>query len=134
MPEATPPADGRMSWSDAVAGPFAATTCLWQDLDGLHVEAAPELPPRTSHLWGWTATGRMVRVRLDGDTAYVATCEPTAGQRTEPWNPEYGRVLGAARQPTVRPHLGKRYVQVIVDGIADGAGPITFIRPANGRA
>ena len=133
MTETAPPTDGRMPWSATLAGPLAGATCLWQDLDGLHVTAPPEQPPPTSHLWGWTATGRMVRLRLDGDTAYVATCEPTAGERTEPWDANYGRVSAAAQHPTGGTHVGTRYVQVIVDGIADGAGPITFIRPADAR-
>ena len=58
-----------MSWAQAVAGPLAGATCLWQDLDGLHVETAPPSPPPTSILWGWLARTRLVRARLDGGTA-----------------------------------------------------------------
>jgi hypothetical protein len=133
MTDPAQPTCGRMPWSAALAGPLAGTTCLWQDLDGLHVAAPPEQPPPTSHLWGWTDGGRMVRLRLDGGTAYVAVCEPTPGERTEPWPRDYGRVQAAARHPTGGSHVGTRYLQVIVDGITDGVQPVTFIRPADAR-
>jgi hypothetical protein len=124
-----PTASGRMTWSAALTGPLAGATCLWQDLDGLHVEAPPQQPPPTSHLWAWTTTGRMHRLRLDGNTAYLATCQPATGEPTEAWPPDYGRVQAATHRPGGS-QVGTRYIQVIIDGIADDAPPITFIRPA----
>ena len=71
------PASGRMTWAQAVAGPLAEATCLWQDLDGLHVSVAPDVPPPTSILWGWRPDSWLVRARLDGDTAFVAVHDGT---------------------------------------------------------
>jgi hypothetical protein len=66
---------GRMTWAAAVSGPLAGCTCLWQDLDGLHVEPPPPDAPPTSILWGWRGESVLARVRLDGDTAYVAVLD-----------------------------------------------------------
>lgn len=137
---------GRMTWASAVAGPLAGCTCLWQDLDGLHVEPPPLDAPPTSILWGWRGGGFLVRARLDGDTAYVAAVadvtalDPADGSVapvvTVPWSPDDGRVaaaVGAAdagRGPLPGAGgvgVGAQYEQVIVGGIV--TGPITFIRP-----
>ena len=48
----TVPDSGRMTWAEAVAGPLAGATCLWQDLDGLQVQPAPPAVPYTSRLVG----------------------------------------------------------------------------------
>ena len=131
---------GRMSWADAVAGPLAGATCLWQDLDGLHVETAPQAAPPTSILWGWLDRTRLVRARLDGGTAFVAVLDCTDGgkppgaARTLPWSPGDGRVE-ASRGRGPDGHgggVGAVYEQVVVDGTSDGTGPVTFIRPAPG--
>ena len=74
--EPSGPAAGKMTWAQALTGPLAETTCLWQDLDGLHVEPAPASPPPTSLIWGWCGRDHLVRLRLDGDTAYVAVHGP----------------------------------------------------------
>lgn len=123
---------GRMSWAAAVAGPLAGCTCLWQDLDGLHVEPPPADAPPASILWGWRGDSLLVRVRLDGDTAYVAVHDPAASGLTSvvPWSPSDGRVAASAgRGPgPERGGVGARYEQVIVGGV--GSGPVTFVRPA----
>jgi hypothetical protein len=123
---------GRMSWAEATAGPLAGATCLWQDLDGLHVEAAPSAAPPTSILWAWRADSLLVRVRLDKQTAYVAVHDPVSQQpvRTVPWSPEDGRVAGSAgRGPDpAGDGTGATYEQVVID--TDGGGPVTFVRPA----
>lgn len=120
-----------MTWAEAVAGPLAGATCLWQDLDGLHVERAPSAVPPTSILWGWRRDAWLVRLRLDGETAYVAVHDPTmqAPVRTEPWSLSDGRVAASAgRGPAAGDGgVGARYEQVVVD--ADGSGPVTFVRP-----
>jgi hypothetical protein len=125
-------AGGRMCWAEAVAGPLADATCLWQDLDGLHVEAAPSTPPPTSILWAWRGDWLLVRVRLNGQKAYVAVHDPAVQQpvRTVPWSPQDGRVAGSAGHgpDPVDGGTGATYEQVVID--ADGGGPVTFVRPA----
>lgn len=125
---------GRMTWSAAVSGPLAGCTCLWQDLDGLHVKPAPSEPPPTSILWGWRGESVLVRVRLDGGTAYVAVHHLGASdmEATVPWAPTDGRVA-AARKPkraddgVAHGGVGARYEQILVGGV--DFGPITFVRP-----
>jgi hypothetical protein len=125
-------AGGRMSWAEATTGPLAAAMCLWQDLDGLHVEAAPAAAPPTSILWAWRGDSMLVRVRLDGQTAYVAVHDPEVQQpvRTVPWSPDDRRVAGSAGHGPgpAGGGTGATYEQVVVD--ADGGGPVTFVRPA----
>jgi hypothetical protein len=122
-----------MSWAQAAVGPLRGATCLWQDLHGLHVERAPEIAPPTSVLWGWLEGVRLVRVRLDDQTAFVAvlTGADIHGTRALPWSPSDGRVASAqGRGPDARDGgVGAAYEQVIVDGIDDRTGPVTFIRP-----
>jgi hypothetical protein len=132
------------TWAEVIAGPLAGATCLWQDLDGLCVSVAPADVPPTSILWGWRADGWLVRVRLDGDAAFVAELGPTeiseagGAVRTVSWDVRAdgrgdARVAGV-RAPGVPPGLGPgaEYEQVVVNGIEDGVGPITFVRPARG--
>ncbi|HUY47575.1 MAG TPA: hypothetical protein VMV92_17880 [Streptosporangiaceae bacterium] len=151
------PACGKMTWAQAVSGPLAGATCLWQDLDGLHVEPAPAAPPPASLMWGWRGHDHLVRLRLDGDTAYVAVHSPVnppsahaaaasrdvaggaagggpgAARRTLPWALGDGRVAASrGRGPAAQAGgAGAVYEQIVVDGIAGGAGPITFVRPVN---
>lgn len=124
---------GRMRWTEAAAGPLADATCLWQDLDGLHVEAAPSVAPPTSILWAWHGDSLLARVRLDGQTAYVAVHDPAVQHpvRTVAWSPGDGRVAGSAgRGPDLAGGgTGATYEQVVID--TDGGGPVTFVRPAN---
>jgi hypothetical protein len=117
---------GRMTWAGAVAGPLAGATCLWQDLDGLHVEAAPATAPLTSIVWGWR-DDLLIRVRLDGETAFVAVHEPGQMTRVVPWDPGDGRIA-AVRGPGAS-RVGEEFEQVVVEPGADGFGPVTFIRP-----
>jgi hypothetical protein len=136
---------GQMTWTEAVSGPFAGCTCLWQDLDGLHVEVPPLDAPPTSIIWGWRGSSFLVRGRLDRDTAYVAVADdvtaldpdigPVLTAHTVPWALDDGRMaaaVGAAdagRGPgRERWGVGARYEQIIVGGIE--TGPITFVRPA----
>jgi hypothetical protein len=131
-----------MTWAEALSGPLAGCTCLWQDLDGLHVGPPTLDAPPTSILWGWDSGSSLIRARLDGDTAYVAvldltTADPESGSAvaTVPWALGDGRVAaavhaaGAGRGPgRARGGVGATYEQVIVGGIE--TGPITFVRPA----
>jgi hypothetical protein len=131
---------GRMTWAEAAFGPLAGCACLWQDLDGLHVEPPPADAPPTSILWGWRGDSVLVRARLDGDVAYIAMLDETAvgtdtvRVTTIPWAPNDGRVaaavavVDAGRGPGPgRGGVGTRYEQVVVGGI--GTGPVTFVRP-----
>ena len=118
-----------MTWLEAVSGPLAGCTCLWQDLDGLHVEPAPSQAPPTSILWGWRGGSALARVRLDADTAYVAVHDPAASGMvaTVPWAPADGRVAAARGPAPADGGVGARYEQIIISGT--GSGPITFVRP-----
>lgn len=117
-----------MSWRDAVAGPLSGATCLWQDLDGVHRAAAPANAPHTSIVWAWTGSGRMIRLRLDGQTAYVASCDAAAtGHPIIPWSPQDGRVH-AIRPPEAVAYLEPMRA-IVVDDVGEGAGPITFLHP-----
>jgi hypothetical protein len=118
-----------MTWPEAVAGPLADCVCLWQDLDGLHVEPAPAEVPPTSILWGWRGESVLVRVRLDVDTAYVAVHQPTGPDMvaTVPWAVTDGRVAAARGVERADGGVGARYEQVVVGGI--DSGPVTFVRP-----
>jgi hypothetical protein len=145
-----------MSWAQAVTGPLAGATCLWQDLDGLHVEPAPAEPPPASLVWGWHGPGLLVRLRLDGDTAYVAVHDPSArpagpgvaegngpsrksreepgsSRPTLPWSAGDHRIAASrGRGPSAEAGgPGAAYEQIVVDGIAEGVGPITFVRPVS---
>lgn len=130
------PRDGRMTWAEAVAGPLGGATCLWQDLDGLHVAPAPAAPPPTSILWAWRGDSLLVRLRLDGQIAYVAVHYPSVQApgctpvETVPWSRNDGRVAASVLTgpDAADGGTGARYEQVIVDN--DGSGPITFVRPA----
>jgi len=131
------PPSGRMSWTEAAAGPLAGATCLWQDLDGLHASPAPQAPPLTSILWAWRPDSWLVRARLDGDIAFVAVHDGAGLIRTVPWDVGDGHSAGDLRVAASHgrgpaPDLGgtgAAYEQVVVEGIGDGVGPITFLRP-----
>lgn len=124
-----------MSWAEAAREPLAGMTCLWQDLDGLHVEAAPAQAPPTSILWGWDAGTRMARVRLDGQTAYVDVCD--ASKETlvaaHPWNVDQDggdrRVAASRGRGPAKESggAGAEYEQVVTGH----AAPVTFIRPVS---
>ena len=130
------------TWAEVVAGPLAGATCLWQDLDGLHESGPPAGAPPTSIVWGWRADGWLVRVRLDGEAAFVAELGPgklsEAGgaRRTVRWHVRADGLGDAraaeARAPEVLPELGSgaQYEQVVINATGEGVGPIAFIRPA----
>ena len=129
------PAAGKMPWADAVAGPLEGVTCLWQDLDGLHVEPPPAEPPPTSVLWGWRGDGYLVRVRLDGGIAFVGVHDAagpagpgTSGSAVLPWAAGDHRVDASQdRGPAAEDGgVGAAYEQIVVDGIGAGAWPGHF--------
>lgn len=132
------PERGRIRWAQALDGPLAGVTCLWQDLDGLHVQPAPTAPPSTSLLWGWRQDGYLVRIRLDGETAYIAThhaADPSTARpptKMLPWALNDDRIAAShGRGPALSGGgTGATYEQITIDGIEDDTGPITFLRPA----
>jgi hypothetical protein len=145
------PVCGKMTWPEAAAGPLSGATCLWQDLDGLHVEPAPAQPPPASLIWAWRGHDHLVRLRLDGGTAYVAVHQPSAEppgataagsatgaaaypRRTLAWAEADLRVAARRGPSAAHGGPGAAYEQIVVDGITDGAGPITFLRPVVGPA
>jgi hypothetical protein len=80
-------------------------------------------------------------VRLDGNVVFVAVHDGSGagGLPATPWNAGDGGSAGDLRVAASRGRgpsvdlggAGAAYEQVIVDGIADGTGPITFLRPVN---
>lgn len=121
---------GAMSWTEAVTTHLGTSMCLWQDLDGLHIEPAPTDPPPTSILWAWAEQGAMTRVRLDQETAYVARCDHAHTGRVLPWAAEDGRVHSVRPAAKSTADLGFELEVVVLDGVGSGTGPITFMRPA----
>jgi hypothetical protein len=130
---------GRMPWRAAIEEHLRDAHCLWQDLDGLHLSGVPAEAPHTTLLHAWTAA-RLVRVRLDRDSegvwAHVAVVDrPPAAERlrhaeVRPWQEHDGRIAGFHRQREAEPEraaLPASLRSVVVDGIGDGAGPVTFI-------
>ena len=116
-----------MAWTEALDGPLAGATCLWQDLDGLHIEPAPAVAPLTSIVWGWRED-LLTRIRLDGQDAFVAVREPGQLTATLRWDiAGDGRVAGL-RGPGAS-HAGEAFEQVVAEPAAEGLGPVTFIRP-----
>jgi hypothetical protein len=122
---------GIKPWDQAVSAHLPGWTCLWQDLDGLHVAAPPAAAPPTSVLWAWSGDGAMARLRLDGDTVHVALCAADVPvTAVEPWTPTDGRVRAVRFAPDTTAGLQLRLEQAVVAGVDCEAGPITFLRPA----
>ena len=137
--EMSDPLSGKMPWAQALAGPLDGVTCHWQDLDGLHVESAPVDPPPTSVLWGWRGDSYLVRARIGGGTAFVAVQDAPGtasagldGSPALPWAAGDDRIAAShGRGPAAQAGgVGATYEQIVIDGIGDGAGPVTFLRPA----
>lgn len=131
------PQAGRMPWTDAAAGPLAGATCLWQDLDGVHVETAPAAPPPTSVLWAWRDDDYLIRARLDDGYAFVAVHRAGGDAvRLLGWEPDDHRVdARRGHGPGAEDGgLGAGYEQIVVDGTGDAVGPVTFLRPVRGGA
>lgn len=78
-------AGGRMPWQEAREQHLEGYLCFWQDLDGAHIEQSPQDPPLTSVMWGWPKVGNgpLIRLRLDGATAYLAFYQPAPEDRGE---------------------------------------------------
>ena len=130
---------GRVPWAEAVREYLRDAQCLWQDLDGVSLSAAPPAAPHTSLVHAWTAT-ELVRVRVDRDVdgvwAHVAAIprpqDEGASQVVRPWQPHDGRVAGFHRRQQTRSSSERTPVpeslrSVVADGIDEGVGPITFV-------
>lgn len=134
------------TWAAALQGPLAGATCLWQDLDGIHREPAPDTAPPTHVVWAWTDDA-MVRVRLDGEEVFLARLSwPLSPADPAPRISVIHRLPWAGddkRVAAVRPAgdhtdvLATRWIVVRDDGLSSAAGEparsvgaITFLRPA----
>ena len=122
-------------WPSVVVELVAASaTALWQDLDGIHVEAPPTGAPPTSILWAWSRD-TLWRLRLDGGVVFGSRLDMASGavvvrgRATLAWVADDQRIAAhlAGRGPRIDTH---RFEEFVVDGIAEGAGPITFLRSA----
>jgi hypothetical protein len=129
----------RTTWSDARTTELTEATCLWQDLDGLHLAPPPATPPHTSILWAWTPTGTLLRLRIDDNTVHLAQWEGAGDVETVPWSADQTvdeqdrRVASYRGSNTSDGGLGSTYTEITVhpNDPADNHGPITFIRPTN---
>ena len=131
----TAPQDGYMTWPLALSGPLRDTTCLWQDLDGVHCEPAPQVPPPTSILWAWNKN-TLLRIRLDTDEAFVAVrARDTNADPVQTWAQNDGRVRqirpapGLTREQLLQTH----WQQTQDDGLDHPnatTGSITFLSPS----
>lgn len=119
------------SWQE-VREHLGAVECMWQDLDGFHLEALPDQLPHTSILWAWSNTKGLTvayRLRLDDKVVYLASIEvpSESGECLSVWGGR-GEVAAAhdhaaemgAPDPTA---LALRYV---TDDPPGGAVPIPF--------
>lgn len=116
---------GRLPWSE-IRSYLCASTCTWQDLDGLHLVAAPDAAPIATHLWGWSSN-RCFRARIDGEYAYLAAL--TQGGDGVPVN------------VITRPSLLRNTDYFVAEGDVPelellettGKAPATFLRPARNQ-
>ncbi len=118
-----------LTWAEAAAGPLDGLECLWQDLDGVHLGAAPDTPPPTSILWAWEPDGDLVvRCRLDGDVVYLAQRRGLTGADLIPWS-GHGRVAQVRANGNVDV-LAVPLQLVREDITAAGGAPLTYLRRA----
>jgi hypothetical protein len=132
-------AHGRLTWTQALSL-LAGCTCTWSDLDGIHLTPAPPaaLPAGATHLWGWAADGRCIRLRLDHQAAYTAvlhtrpgTCPDTPDAETVTvtvrpaitWDPDTHRQAGPL-PATIQAHSWE-LLEI------PGPAPVTFVRARN---
>lgn len=115
-------------WSQVLAK-LDSATCMWQDLDGFHLDQAPDRPPLTSIMWAWchaNSPPTAFRLRLDGDVFYLASIPiPAEGWREfTPWG-DRGEVAGAKTLAGGRLDPTTQTLRHVAD---DGAGlaPIPF--------
>ncbi len=110
--------------------------CLWQDLDGVHIAPPPEHAPFTSILWAWPQTeaghevdhSKLMRVRLDGDTAYVGRPGPGRIHATIAWGDlhqiDQVRPADGLTAADMRALALTEYVEDVPE---DGRTPLTFV-------
>lgn len=124
---------GRLDWAEA-RRLLAGATCLWQDLDGLHVAATPDAAPPTSILWAWWhASEKVARLRLEGNVCYAAiTKMPPNPTRTVPWSAEDGRIAHYDATKPQAPLVDTQFEIGVLQlpDPATGSAEVTFIRPA----
>lgn len=128
---------GVMSWNDARTNYLTGTAALWQDPEGLHLgPIAPGEPaPPTSILWAWSQE-RLMRIRLDGENAFVACIARSDAPLTPtfPWRRSEGRVASVRFSPDTDVKVisgvhDLRVEQVVVPAPPTemGKGSLTFV-------
>lgn len=119
----------------------APMECLWQDIDGVHLEGPPDSAPMTSILWMWPAEAsrageerRVYRIRLDGEQAYLATAGPADIESTEPWGDlnqvDQMRCAGSFTPTAARE---TRLIELHERVCSGGGTPVTFFDRAEFR-
>ncbi|HEY9390503.1 MAG TPA: hypothetical protein VIR27_12170 [Mycobacteriales bacterium] len=126
-------ARGRLPWV-RVRAELAGYTCAWVDRYGLRVGEPPAEPPVSTHLWGWSE-GRYVRVRVNGNDAYVGVLHETqpAEGVVEPVSVQerHAVMRGGPDSANAEPDDADGPARFAVELLeVPGPGPITFIRPS----
>lgn len=126
-----------LTWEQALTTLLDGKDCLWQDLDGLHIEPAPAHAPPTSILWAWStgaapAQTEMVRLRLDpgqdGVTrVYAATATGGPGTALAAYKDD-GRTAAYRPASAGAATLQALGVVAVTEQVAPGRTPVMFIR------
>lgn len=123
---------GRLDWA-AARQALVGASCLWQDLDGLHLAPPPKLAPPTSILWAWWDESEQVaRLRMDGETCYLAVAQmPANSTVTVPWPSEDGRIAHYDGAKPQAPRVDLQFETGVLPSPdpATGYADLTFIRP-----
>ncbi len=118
---------GRLPWTQA-RETLADYTCVWLDLDGLHVGAPPRETPIATHIWGWS-NGHYARARLDTDAAYLGvlheTPPPSAAGEPVTVHPRAAVMRSAATGETAPQEFNELAVELLE---IPGPHPVTFVR------
>lgn len=123
------------SWTDVLAL-LAGWDATWSDLDGAHVGAVPDEPPKGTHLWAWRGDA-WARVRIDEDEAVVGVLHPE-GHCPQNGECPGARVAAASEtsaaswpEPHVRLPDTLRSTRWLVRTVHEGV-TMTFVRQAEG--
>ena len=100
-----------VEWTALRESALAGYTCLWQDLDGVHIAPAPPDAPRTSILWAWPSAFLVTAVVPH---PYGGTVDEQKPRPIWAWEPPARRF----DQPLLRVRLDKdmAYVADLTEG------------------
>lgn len=128
---------GAQTWSTLANEAGSDFRWVWQDAGGLCLsEDLPDVPPRTSILWGWGVTlSSVARARLDGQNAFVAVVSDAnslSWQENVSWSADSqvdGRIAKHAELSGGQ--VGPAFSTFRTARLRNEAGAtITFVRPA----